>query len=370
MFCENCGSAIKDGAKFCSQCGAPVKMRSTVSAAQPEEPKAEDTYREAETVQPAVPIAPAPYQENTAGNNRFNGTYYNGNNSESRPAGRLQSFVAEAASSGLFLVTTILFTAVLVINLLSSILTVSVGGNTIIGLIDEIAYQAGFSLDEIGGIGTVSSLVNGFSAGTIVATIISMIPSILIAVGLWLIFASAKSSQGTSVKPAGFTIIKVIYLIFFWIMIVVGAIGIILLILAAVLTADYSGAAAAVFIVLIAIIAAIVALSCLYCSKIAKMLTSAREVGIGASDRLMVSTYVQVLTWIAGICLAISAIASIGSAGLISSLISSVVPTEVYSGISAGVSAGFIVPFLSNICSAAATICFAVIIGKMKSREY
>ena len=385
MFCENCGSAIKDGAKFCSQCGAPMKMKSTAVAAQPSEPKTEASYREADAAQPSEPKTEASYRKadpaqpavpvmpaaryNTSANESYNNSNYGGSNNESRPAGRLQSFVAEAASSGLFLVTTILFTAVLVINLLSSIITASFSGNLIMGVLDEVLYQAGYSFNDIGGIGVASSLVNGFSAGTVVAAIISMIPSILIAVGLWLIFASAKSSQGTSVKPTGFTIIKVMYLIFFWIMIVVGAIGIIILILSAVLTADYSGAAAAVFIVMIAIIAVVVALSCLYCSKIAKMLTSAREVGRGASDRLMVSTYVQVLTWIAGIFLAISAVASIGSAGLLSSLLSSFVPVEISAGISAGVSAGLIVPFLATAGSAAATICFAVIIGKMKSQE-
>ncbi|MBR6230381.1 MAG: zinc ribbon domain-containing protein [Lachnospiraceae bacterium] len=353
MFCENCGSAIKDGAKFCGRCGAPVKMKSAADAAQP-----------------AAAAAPVPYPENAAGNTRINGTYYNEDNSESRPAGRLQSFVAGVASSKLFLAATILFTAVLVINLLSSIMTASVGGNVILGILDEVLYQAGYSFNDIGGLGMVSSVVDWASAGTIVASVISMIPSILIAIGLWLIFASAKSSRGTSVKPAGFTIIKVIYLIFFWIMIVIGAIAIIMFILAIVLTADYSGAAAAAFIVALVLIAVIVALTCLYCSKIAKMLTSAREVGTGASDSLMVSTYVQVLTWIAGICLAISAIASIGSMGLLSSLMYSVVPTDMYTGVSVSVSAGFIVPFLVTACSAAATICFAIIIGKMKSREH
>ncbi len=354
MFCESCGSEIKDGAKFCGRCGAPVKMKSAAGAAQP------------------AAAAPVPYPENAAGNTRINGTCYNEDNSESRPAraaGRLQSFVAGAASSKLFLAATIIFTAVLVIDLLSSIMTASVGGNVILGILDEVLYQAGYSFNDIGGLGMVSSVVDWASAGTIVASVIAMIPSILIAIGLWLIFASAKSSRGTSVKPTGFTIIKVIYLIFFWIMIVFGAIAIIIFILAIVLTADYSGAAAAAFIVVLVLIAAVVALSCLYCAKIARMLTSAREVGTGASDKLMVSAYVQVLTWIAGIFMAISAVASIGSMGLVSSVISSIAPVEISIGISAGTSAGFLVSFLATAGSAAATICFAIIIGKLKSQE-
>ena len=46
MFCNQCGSIVPDGAKFCPKCGAPVEI------AQPVEPT--------EPVQPAEPAQPVP----------------------------------------------------------------------------------------------------------------------------------------------------------------------------------------------------------------------------------------------------------------------------------------------------------------------
>lgn len=51
MYCENCGAALKEGAAFCPNCGAPVAQK-------PVEPPAEPVYQ-----QPAAPVyppAPAP----------------------------------------------------------------------------------------------------------------------------------------------------------------------------------------------------------------------------------------------------------------------------------------------------------------------
>lgn len=360
MFCENCGAELKEGSKFCSHCGAPVKA-----------------VREESAPQPPVMETPKPYWESSDENERYDSgnapaygradNFGGGTGGGYSPAGRLQSLVGGMAASSLFLVTTILFTAALVLQLASSIGSVSLGGNMLSSIIESVAGQAGFSLDSIGGMGTINAAMNALSAGTIITTIIFMIPGILVAIGLWMIFASAKSAQGASVKPAGFTIIKVIILIYFWIMIVVGAIAIIGLILGIVLTADYDAAIIA-FIIVIALVAVVVALVCLYYSKTAKMLTSAREAGRGASGRLMVSTYVQVITWISAIVMVIGVVMSITSAGFLSSFLSSFMSSVA----NVNISTGFIspIPFLQNACTAVSMILFAVLIGKAKALEY
>ena len=351
MFCENCGSEIKDGSKFCGRCGAPVNIRNAAAA------------------QPPVMPAPKPYSPDVEENNRTESNFNGGTGGGYSPAGRLQSLIAGMASSGLFMVTVILFTAALVIQLVSAIGSAAFGGNALMSVIDGIISQTGYSLNDIGGIGTVNAAINAVSAGTIITTIIAMVPGILTVIGLWLIFASAKSSQGTEVKPAGFTIIKVITLIYFWIMIVVGALAIIILIFGALFTADYADAAViSIFIVFIVLIAAIVALVCLYYSKIAKMLTSAREAGQGATNRLMISTYVQVITWILAIVMVLALIGSISSAGLLSAVVSSALPREVSAVISTGIVSPL--PFLQYGCTAVSMILFAVIIGKAKALEY
>jgi len=66
MFCMHCGQRLDDGAKFCSNCGAPLDPNGHVRPASEPEPAAPLSTQPQEMAQPAqaVPAASQPVYEN------------------------------------------------------------------------------------------------------------------------------------------------------------------------------------------------------------------------------------------------------------------------------------------------------------------
>lgn len=70
MFCSNCGKAVREGAKFCGNCGTPVEVPNVediiapVTAAVPEAPAVETASADGSVIDPE--IAPSTPAEDTA----------------------------------------------------------------------------------------------------------------------------------------------------------------------------------------------------------------------------------------------------------------------------------------------------------------
>lgn len=183
MYCPNCGTQHSDGAKFCPKCGKQLNAATA----------------------PAVSAAPMP--------------------STPQPAGSLaeltQREVKQMAKGPLFLVTVILFTAGLVLSMTTNPLVLLLDFVSPY-LIDLFGFEAAYALDEV-----MSVLRDVDLFGQIIANL----PTILYALGMWMIVISAFQASVASIQPGGLTLIKVLVTIFF----VLSIIGTALMIVAAIL---------------------------------------------------------------------------------------------------------------------------------------
>lgn len=169
MFCPNCGTQNEDRYAFCKQCGSKL------------------------TSVPATPApAPAPSPAPFAG--------------QSHAAGQphpVWNAVKEIASSPLFLTAIIAFSLSL---LLQAVQMFRFPGD-FLSRVGEIARFAEIDYDEIAPLMSFSQ--GAFSAFAVIA----LIPSVLVAVGLWMTYVSAQDRENPGMKTAGLTMIKVIHVI-------------------------------------------------------------------------------------------------------------------------------------------------------------
>ena len=115
---------------------------------------------------------------------------YNQNQQSSTPG--LEA-LKNSFGSTFYLIATIAFTLTLVFSLLQAFVPSASMAGSIIALVQQYAGQFGVPIpDEFG---QITSMLSGT---TIAGTIIGMIPSILIALGMWLIFVSAKKEHPSS----------------------------------------------------------------------------------------------------------------------------------------------------------------------------
>ncbi|MBQ7058498.1 MAG: hypothetical protein IJM83_04255 [Firmicutes bacterium] len=109
--------------------------------------------------------------------------------------------------SPIYLIATIAFTLTLVLSLVEAFVPSASMLGSIVSLIQQYAYQFGVPIpDEFG---DITALMSGSS---IAGTIVGMIPSILIALGMWLIYSSAKKAS-IPASTAGYSILQVMNII-------------------------------------------------------------------------------------------------------------------------------------------------------------
>ena len=265
MFCPKCGNEIQDGMRFCQKCGSPVPAARPVAAG-------------AAHQRPAG----APMQQ--------------------RPSGPVLHTIRKLAASPLYLTGAIAYSCALLFSIAA---TVS-GSNSLTATIMRVLSLMG----SMGGMGSMEmnylnnelmgalSGVQGMFVGT---AILGQLPAILIAVGIWITFASAVNKSGAPMSTGGLTIIKVITII----NLVVQCLAllvceIVMLILMGAL-GQYDDAVVPIVIVFMVLIAVIFAFSIVFYAKLSGTI-SAMQQSIRtetASDR--VSSYVAVIAMISGI---------------------------------------------------------------------
>ena len=146
------------------------------------------------------------------------------------------------------------------------------------------------------------------------------IPAILIVVGLWMLFASAKNRSGEPLKATGLTIIKVITIINLVVVSLAALLVVVVLFLAMAALASYEDAIVPAFLAVIVLVAAIFALAILFYVKLATTIhTMQTSIRTGMpSDR--VSAYVAVIAILGGVGSLMSILGAGGVSGMLAML--------------------------------------------------
>lgn len=297
MYCPKCGQPCADGMKFCEHCGAPLQD-----------------------------AAPQPVQQ----------PYY----SPAPAVGPVLNTLKKLATSPLYLTAIIAYSCMVLFNIAASV----AGKSGLLGMLDTYLSLAmrygGYSMGELSYLldqmDQTLPFLRGASLGS---ALVGQIPSILIAVGLWLIFASAVDKSGMPMKTTGLTIIKVITIISLIgnVLILVVVEG--LVIFGTATVAKYDDSAVGVGVVIMLVVLVALGLGVLMNIKTISTIGTMQKTIQTEQPSDKVSTYVAVMSILSGIG------AIIGMLGL-----------------------GSVFSVLSGLGNAVASICFAVFIFQYRSK--
>ena len=246
MYCNNCGSPCDDGAKFCSSCGAPVSAGNAPTPINTED----NAYQKAETPAYRAPEIP------------------------SAPAKTSAEIIKSIFSSPLFLTGTILQT----LNLLLSVIS-SVSG---IPTLNILSSSAAFPM-----------LNTSSSVSTLVYILFFLIPSALVAAGLWISYGSAKNKECESINTVGLSMIKVIMIISLVLTCIIGLAMILVALSNAKNSNNHSLLPAA-----IAVVIALVVISILFFSRIVKSINNVKYSVSTKTASPEVSAFVAVIMFL------------------------------------------------------------------------
>ncbi len=188
-FCSNCGAQTNDGSAFCMNCGASLLAASSTSSMS-------STGSWGQTQQTTGAWSPTP---------QYQPTY------AVQPSSHAIGVLKRVAASPLFLIATILTTLGILLRFISSL----TGGNDIVASIVAALYQNGVLsywdyMEFLDAYGEIYSVMNGIN---ILSTLISLVPIILVAIGLWLTFGAGMSKSRADFSTTGLTMVKVINII-------------------------------------------------------------------------------------------------------------------------------------------------------------
>lgn len=180
MYCPNCGAQNAQDAAFCQNCGVSLHEETTTH----------------EEFVPNTPMsAPEPEAASTGA------THTPDVGITSSLCGMLKSL----GSSPLFLTAAVAYTASVFLSIVRSVIGINFG---------VFAYQLYELADEFGvDRSLVHSFFDGMRTGSVIGAVSGAIPSILFAVGLWLIYASCSDRYDPYIKTGGLTTLKVLQIL-------------------------------------------------------------------------------------------------------------------------------------------------------------
>ena len=303
MICPECGRANPDTNSWCSICGSDLRN------AQPQ------------TIAPVGPSTPV------------------------APGNSPRLALKKVASSPVFLIAAILTALTPILALLFT----ATGGYT-------DTFRSVLEMYRAMGLGDVVKeiepiLDQTYGTSMLLGQVVGMLPTVLMVLALFLIFGSAKSSDGTRpMSTAGLTILQVMMIISLVSVGLAALLCVLLLIVLLIVAANLTGEAASALIVVAAVLfvlmAAIIAFSIFYYVGIIRSIRAAKDVcELGRTDRKP-SMFVAVIGFISGGSNAISGLSSIASVAFAPAVIFNV---------------------LSVLSSAAAMILFSVCLIQFRS---
>lgn len=300
MFCPNCGYRNTDDVAFCQNCGTQLSSVNTQQV----------------------------YQQTTA-----NPAYQQGVYTQSLPISVGLTVLKKICSSPVALVAVIAYTAAALFSFINSIN----GSSGILGYIYQFASM--MDMEEI-----IGDLYYAVRSTSIISAVIGMIPTILIAIGLWMTYASAANHQYVGMKTSGLTLIKVILIIsLVFICITLAAVEIIALIAVINLADSYYGSSMVASLVGVMVgVAIAMALLILFYAKSIKSINTISMTAHTGNPSDKVSAYVAVMAFIMGGFTLLSVFSNF-----------------------------YIFALLSNLCSATSSITFGVFLfsyrGQMRT---
>lgn len=175
MYCQRCGAQTPDGMMYCQNCGAPLEGAPRPAAGGFAPP-------------PVQPVAPA------------------------QPTNPVLAFLKSQAASPLFLTGAIAFSLSLLFQLGGAF---SVGNSLrqMLRFMMDMAPSSAYDYEYYAMQEALSMIGRSTSMGAVIGALIGMIPSILVAIGMWLVFATARDKSGMPMKTTGLTMIRVISII-------------------------------------------------------------------------------------------------------------------------------------------------------------
>ncbi len=241
---------------------------------------------------------------------------------------RVMQLLKSVSAGSVFLVAAIAFSC----SVLFSLLETFSASNSMNSAMEE------YGLDAIDGI---SQVMDGFMRGSIAIAIIAMIPSVLICIGLWMIYASATDRADPSRADSGLSVIKVVNLLK-WVFMDIG-LGIVLLLVitGASDVADYDGMGSAVAVIILILIG-LIALVNLYYYKINQTVLALKQMVRTGEPSDQLSRFIGVMCYISGCLTGISAILALVDGNILS--------------------------FLSSAGSTTAMICFGMLIFTLREK--
>ncbi len=272
MFCPKCGMQIPDDSAFCHHCGQPVNSQ----------PGSNQQYANYNPYQ-------QPYAQTVA-----------------QPQGsqKVVDKLKSAGSSPLFLIAVIAFSLTIVISLITSIYTST--SSDFADTIMILASKFGVDYD------IYSTFTTASVASSIFSAVMSSLPSILVAIGLWLTYSSAIS-KSNRMKTSGLTLVKVVMVFYMVALDVLFGICEIVFLISSVAATSYGvdDGTTILLVVFNILIIAIIAFINVYYAFVIKSINTAKRVATTgvASDK--VSSFVGVLCFISAVGTALTLIANL-----------------------------------------------------------
>ena len=226
-------------------------------------------------------------------------------NEQSTTGGMIRSL----AGSVLFLTGAIGYSVYVVFELLTGF----TGGTSLLGLWEDIMLKSGsYSMMDYGTLDVFYNVMTGMS---VITTLITLLPAMVITAGIWMIFAAAKKNVLPGTAATGLTMIRIIAII----RLVFAALGLALMELAMILGMVVAGSVGTdgyvtlIFIVAMLVIAAVSAVGILFYLKLSGTVSRMRQTLVTGMPDRKISLYVEIYCYLAGGLSAIMALVSLTS---------------------------------------------------------
>lgn len=348
MLCPKCGSENAETFKFCRVCGAPLTVQSAEE--KPAEPKPEAKKPETD----AQPKPEAKKPEAAAPEKPQGAPVYTSQPGFGGAGGAVKTDstahrAVKQIRSPLTLIMILAFTAGIVMALYAY-------------------FQGGAQVDVLVTKFGDSRLDVNLSGVSLISGIISQIPSILICIGMWLVYISALRNKPGDISTAGITIIKVILIIGFILACIAAAVAILGMVgiigfgefafmermpeLQEAGLDQVVGIASVAGVILLVLTAAVLVLTILFFIKTMGTLNWTRAQLKNEISRRCPSMYVAVILFIFAACTVLAMVAAAGVVSIAAAVglpdryvdaLSSIMPFIMISVISGVLQAGFCV---------------------------